>query len=61
MTKRIWEPLPSAEAEEIYQEGYQAWRFDLSEDSNPYSGIAAEHWADGYDDAREDNLYIPDR
>jgi ribosome modulation factor len=40
--------------EECYNEGYQAARNGEPEDCNPFIGIEAEHWADGYADAIED-------
>ena len=40
--------------DEIYNEGYRAFLNDLSEVSNPYTGLDAEYWSDGYEDARED-------
>lgn len=40
--------------EEIYSEGYRAFNDDSSELTNPYSGIDAEYWCDGWEDAKED-------
>ena len=40
--------------EEIYSEGYSAFKNERSELSNPYSGIDAEYWSDGWEDAKED-------
>lgn len=39
---------------EIYQEGYQAVLDEQSDDRNPYSGMDAEFWSDGHEDAIED-------
>lgn len=43
------------EQQEIYNEGYQAYSHDKDEAlSNPYSGLDAEFWSDGWADAEED-------
>lgn len=47
--------LSTEDAEEAYQEGYRAGSSGCSEESNPYSDLAAEFWSDGYEDAIEDN------
>ncbi|EMY6611161.1 MULTISPECIES: hypothetical protein [Vibrio] len=38
----------------IYEEGYNAFLSDVPELSNPYDGISAEYWSDGWEDAKED-------
>lgn len=47
------------EQQAIYDEGYDEGRlaFELgsSEHSNPYTGLDAEYWSDGYEDALEDD------
>lgn len=40
--------------EAVYQLGYQAYLSGESELSNPYDGIDAEYWSDGWEDAKED-------
>lgn len=46
------------EQQEIYEEGRRAYfdsvSDDISEFMNPYSGLDAEYWSDGYEDAKED-------
>jgi ribosome modulation factor len=42
------------EQEEIYQEGYRAQQMGQPEESNPYTGLNAEFWSDGWDDSAED-------
>lgn len=42
------------EQEAIYQQGYRAFLDGRSELSNPYSGLDAEYWSDGYADAEDD-------
>ncbi len=42
------------EQEAIYQSGYQAYLSGESELSNPYFGLDAEFWSDGWEDAKED-------
>lgn len=44
----------SIEKEAIYREGYAAY-FRMEEEHNPYEGIDAEYWSDGWTDAEEDN------
>ncbi|WP_169629274.1 ribosome modulation factor [Ferrimonas kyonanensis] len=41
-------------SDEIYQEGYRAFNKGEPESANPYSGIDAEYWSDGWVDAQED-------
>ncbi|ANS87805.1 hypothetical protein VSVS12_04105 [Vibrio scophthalmi] len=38
----------------IYNEGYYAWQQDKKEEDNPYSGMDAEFWSDGWQDAEDD-------
>lgn len=47
--------LSTEDAEKAYQEGYRAGSSGCSEESNPYSDMAAEFWSDGHEDAVEDN------
>lgn len=42
------------EQEEIYNEGRLAFEFGSNEHSNPYAGLNAEFWSDGWEDAQED-------
>ncbi|EJG1732803.1 ribosome modulation factor [Vibrio parahaemolyticus] len=44
----------SEEQEIVYQEGYNAFLSGEEELSNPYRGIDAEFWSDGFEDAKED-------
>lgn len=44
------------EQQEIYDEGYRAYESGESAYANPYSGLDAEFWSDGYDDAACDEL-----
>lgn len=39
---------------EIYQEGYNAYLSGELDTSNPYVDLDAEFWADGWEDAQED-------
>ncbi|WP_234498176.1 ribosome modulation factor [Vibrio maritimus] len=41
--------------DDIYQEGYDAFNSDESEHSNPYDGLDAEYWSDGWEDAHDDS------
>ncbi len=41
--------------DEIYQQGYNAYNSGESELSNPYTGLDAEFWSDGWEDAEEDH------
>ncbi len=41
--------------EEINKEGYNAFLDNQKECSNPYSGIDAEYWSDGWEDAADDD------
>lgn len=43
------------EQQAIYYEGRFAFELGCSEDSNPYTGLDAEYWSDGYEDALEDD------
>lgn len=47
--------LSKGEAEEAYQDGYRAGCSGDNKVTNPYSGLAAEFWSDGYEDAVEDS------
>lgn len=38
----------------LYQDGYNAFLDGDSELANPYTGIEAEYWSDGWQDAQED-------
>lgn len=40
----------------FWEEGFTAFFLGLSEDENPYTGLEAEHWSDGWEDAQEDAL-----
>lgn len=42
------------EQEELYQEGYSAFLNDEEEYQCPYTGLDAEYWSDGWEDAKED-------
>jgi ribosome modulation factor len=42
--------------DDIYQEGYRSCVNGEPELSNPYKGIDAEYWSDGWSDGHEDNL-----
>lgn len=42
------------EQQEIYDEGYSAFYNDKEESDNPYTGIDAEYWSDGWEDASDD-------
>ncbi|MEZ9699743.1 hypothetical protein AB4455_10225 [Vibrio sp. 10N.261.46.E12] len=42
------------EQQEIYDEGYRAYNSGISEHNNPYTGLEAEFYSDGYEDAKED-------
>ena len=42
------------EQEDIYNEGRLDYYFGAEEYSNPYTGIEAEYWSDGWEDAAED-------
>ena len=42
------------EQQEIYDEGYRAYNSGSSELNNPYTGLDAEFYSDGYEDAKED-------
>ena len=44
----------SEDQETIYQQGYNAYLCEEMEHSNPYDGIDAEYWSDGWEDAKED-------
>ncbi|EHY9845550.1 MULTISPECIES: hypothetical protein [Vibrio] len=44
----------SEDQEIVYQEGYNAFLGGEEELSNPYSGLDAEFWSDGFEDAKED-------
>ncbi|NVP01920.1 hypothetical protein HWA77_17025 [Photobacterium damselae subsp. damselae] len=56
-----YEILTATEAEEIYQEGYTAYFDGKDELYNPYDGLRAEHFSDGYCDAQEDDEQREDR
>lgn len=43
------------EQQELYDEGYRAYDPDDLE-NNPYTGMDAEYWSDGYADAEEDDM-----
>ncbi len=43
------------EQEAVYQEGYGAFLEGVKDYNNPYSGLDAEFWSDGWEDACEDN------
>lgn len=38
----------------IYKEGYDDYMRGVSENANPYVGLEAEEWLDGWEDAKED-------
>ena len=42
------------ENNEVYNEGYKAFLNNLTKASNPYTGLYAEYWSDGYEDAHDD-------
>lgn len=44
------------EGEAIYQEGYSAFHAGKNEFNNPYTGLEAEYWSDGWEDASEDAM-----
>lgn len=47
--------VDEVDQEEIYREGYLAGRMsDYDVMHPPYSGLEAEYWSDGFEDARED-------
>ncbi|EIE1260403.1 TPA: hypothetical protein ACF5BV_003913 [Vibrio parahaemolyticus] len=46
--------IMTPEQKEIYEEGYSAFLNSEQDTSNPYSGLDAEYWSDGYEDAQED-------
>lgn len=53
--KKLKEALaPMTDDDDFHQEGCRAFLAGLSEDENPYTGLAAEHWSDGWEDAQED-------
>lgn len=55
LLKKLKEALaPMTDDDDFHQEGYRAFLAGLSEDENPYTGLAAEHWSDGWEDAQED-------
>lgn len=39
---------------EFYREGYDH-AMSGGDDNNPYSGMSAEYWSDGYEDGIEDS------
>lgn len=43
------------ELQEIYDEGYKSALLGESENSNPFDGIEAEYWSDGFEDGKEDS------
>lgn len=45
----------TSETEQAYNEGCDAYYDGCSEDDNPYDGILAEYWSDGWEDAKEDD------
>ena len=42
------------EQQAIYDEGYMGYSPCDPEENNPYSGMDAEYWSDGYADAEDD-------
>lgn len=42
------------EQQELYDEGYSAFHNDKEESDNPYEGMDAEYWSDGWEDASDD-------
>ena len=44
----------SKEKQEIYDEGYHAYCPQSACENNPYTGMDAEYWSDGYADAEDD-------
>lgn len=44
-----------AENDVFYQEGYKSFLDGVPEAANPYQGLDAEFWSDGYEDAMEDS------
>jgi len=41
--------------QEIYRDGYEAYDYGETECDNPHTGIDAEYWSDGWEDAKEDH------
>ena len=44
--------------ESVYQEGYGAFLAGVKDYNNPYYGLDAESWSDGWDDACELDLKL---
>lgn len=42
------------EEQALYDEGYNAYFRDKEDHQNPYNGMDAEYWSDGWEDAQED-------
>lgn len=42
------------EQEAIYREGYNAFLSNEASHANPYDGLLAEYWDDGWSDAEAD-------
>lgn len=40
--------------DDIYNEGYHDYQSGFKEWENPYIGLEAEYWTDGWTDAEED-------
>lgn len=41
--------------EECFNEGYRAYYDDKDETYNPYEGMEAEWWSDGFEDATDES------
>lgn len=46
------------EQQELYNEGYKSFIFGYSYECNPYSGSNADYWADGWEDAQDDEAQL---